>query len=111
VSSSNEPQFREYKDPRSLEPWGDTVDGRVLDELAAAIRSYVVLEDGAAEAVALWVLHTHAHEASLISPRLAVTSVVMRCGKTTLLDVLSKVVRRPLPIVNAHCGGNFSHRQ
>ena len=66
-----------------------------------------MLEDGAAEAIALWVLHTHALEAFLISPRLAITSVVMRSGKTTLLDVLSRLVRSPLTTVNATAGGLF----
>jgi hypothetical protein len=85
-----------------LEPWSGPVDGAILlNGLTAAIRQYVVLEDGAAEAVALWVLHTHAIEAFLISPRLAITSVVMRSGKTTLVDVLSRLVRSPFTTVNA----------
>ena len=46
-------------------------------------------------------LHTHAIDASVISPRLAITSVVMRSGKTTLVDVLSQLVRRPITTVNA----------
>ena len=59
---------------RNPEPWNDLVDGAILlNELTAAIRRFVVLEDGAAEAVALWVLHTHSLEAFLISPRLAIT--------------------------------------
>ena len=49
-----------------LEPWDELVDGALLlNELTAAIRQYVVLEDGAAEAIALWVLHTHAHRRTL----------------------------------------------
>ena len=39
-----------------LEPWNELVDGAtLLDALTAAIRQYVVLNDGAAEVVALWV--------------------------------------------------------
>jgi len=68
---------------------------------------YVVLEDDAAEAVALWVLHTHALEAFLISPRLAITSVVMRSGKTTLVDILSRLARNPLTTVNATAAAIF----
>src|SRR5450759_2306063 len=91
-----------------LEPWSELVDGaNLLNSLTAAIRQYVVLDDGAAEAVALWVLHTHALEAFLISPRLAITSVVMRCGKTTLVDVLSRLVRSPLTTVNATAAAIF----
>jgi Protein of unknown function (DUF3631) len=91
-----------------LEPWSELVDGAILlNTLTAAIRQYVVLDDGAAEAVALWVLHTHALEAFLISPRLAITSVVMRCGKTTLVDVLSRLVRSALTTVNATAAAIF----
>ena len=40
------------------------VDGaNLLNALTGAIRQYVVLDDGAADPVALWVLHTHALEA------------------------------------------------
>ena len=92
----------------NLEPWSEFVDGaNLLNALTAAIRQYVVLDDGAAEAVALWVLHTHALEAFLISPRLAITSVVMRCGKTTLVDVLSLLVRSALTTVNATAAAIF----
>ena len=70
----------------------------------------MVLNDGAAEVVALWVLHTHAIDASVISPRLAITSVVMRSGKTTLVDVLSQLVRRPVTTVNATAVAIFQSR-
>jgi hypothetical protein len=83
-------------------PWTEPVnDAQLLDEITAAIRRYVVLEKGAAEATALWVVHTYCFDAFAISPRLAVTSAVMRCGKTTLLDVLSCLVRRPISAANA----------
>ena len=36
----------------------------------------------------------------LVSPRLGVTSPVKGCGKTTLLDVLGRLVPRPLPTAN-----------
>ena len=58
---------------------------------------FLVLSEGAAEALALWTLHTHAHDAARISPILAVTSPQKRCGKTKTLDVLGPLVRRPLP--------------
>jgi hypothetical protein len=83
-------------------PWPDPVNGaQLLDEITAAIRRYVVLERGAAEATALWVVHTYCFDAFAITPRLAITSAVMRCGKTTLLDVLSCLVHRPISTANA----------
>lgn len=88
--------------------WPDPVDGeKLLDGLTASIRKYVVLEPGAAEATALWSVYTHAPDAFLISPRLGVTSPVMRCGKSTLLDVLHCLVQEPLVAANATAAGIF----
>jgi putative DNA primase/helicase len=51
-------------------------------------------------ATALWVLHTYLIACFVISPRLAVTSPEKGCGKTTLLDILSRLVRRALSAAN-----------
>ena len=83
-------------------PWPEPVDGeQLLNDITAALRRYVVLEKGAAEATALWIVHTYCFDAFAITPRLAITSAVMRCGKTTLLDVLSCLVHRPISTGNA----------
>ena len=83
------------------EPWHEVVDGQVLlDELVAVLRRYVVLPDGAAEAMALWVLHTHTIESAEITPRLALLSPEKRYGKTLALNMLQKLVWRPLPASN-----------
>jgi hypothetical protein len=82
-------------------PWEEPVSGAtVLDEIERAFIHYVALPEGAAPALALWVLRTHAHEASDVSPLLALTSPEKRCGKTTTLSVLAAVVPRPLPASN-----------
>jgi hypothetical protein len=47
-------------------------------------------------AVTLWILHTHVFRRFRITPRIALTSPTSGCGKTTLLDVLNKLVARPL---------------
>ena len=79
-----------------VEPWTKKVDGAaLLDEIDEAIRRHVVLDEAAAEAAALWVIHTHAIDAAYVSPRLAITSPQKRCGKTTLLLQLSGLVARP----------------
>jgi putative DNA primase/helicase len=79
------------------EPWPEPVNGtRLLDDVVAAVRKYVILGEPDAHTIALWVLHTHCLEAFSISPRLAITSPVPRCGKTTAMDVLKPLVWRPL---------------
>jgi hypothetical protein len=60
----------------------------LLNELVAVFSRYVILPRGGAEAAALWVIHAHAHDAARISPILAITSPEMRCGKTTMLELL-----------------------
>jgi len=84
-----------------LEPWHEPVDGAtLLEELVAAILRYVIMDTKAADAVALWVIHTHIFDIFDVTPRLGITSPEKQCGKTTLLDVLQCLVRRALLAAN-----------
>ena len=90
------------------EPWPEPVDGaELLDHLVAEFQRYLAMPDGAAEAMALWVLHTHTFDAAQVSPRLALTSPEKRCGKTTALTVLGRLVPRPLPAANVTAAAVF----
>jgi Protein of unknown function (DUF3631) len=90
------------------EPWPEPVDGvAVLSDLAAAIRRYVVMTESAADAIALWVTHSFLAPRFLVSPRLALLSPTKQCGKTTLIDVLPRLVCRPLPTINATVAAIF----
>ena len=83
------------------EPWGTPVDGAaLLDEIVREIERYVVLPEHSARACACWVVHTYLTENFLVSPRLSITSPTKGCGKTTLLDVVSRLVLRPLMASN-----------
>jgi putative DNA primase/helicase len=89
-------------------PWEEPVSGvMLLGELVGAIRRHVVLPECAADAVGLWILHTHALNAAQITPRLAILSPEKRCGKTTVLKLLSRLVRRPLPTTNVTAAALF----
>jgi putative DNA primase/helicase len=80
------------------EPWPEPVEGvDVLDELEATFSRFLMLPEGAATTCALWVMHAHAHDAFEISPLLAITSPEKRCGKTTLLELATALVPRPMP--------------
>jgi hypothetical protein len=84
-----------------VEPWPEPVGGTaLLDDLAKAIRRHVVMSDSARDETALWVTHAYMFDRFLVSPRLGVTSPVKGCGKTTLLDVLGRLVPRALPTAN-----------
>jgi Protein of unknown function (DUF3631)/Toprim domain len=79
------------------EPWHETIDGAgVLDALSSTIREYVIISDVQADAVTLWSLHTHAHDASEVSPKLVLKSAQKRSGKTRLTEVLERTVPRAL---------------
>ena len=84
-----------------VEPWAEAVDGgELLDALATWIRRYVVLEKAAVDTLALWVLHTHGFELRDVTVYIGLESPQKRCGKTTLLTVLSEVVNRPIVAAN-----------
>jgi putative DNA primase/helicase len=90
------------------QPWPQAVNGAdLLNQLSASIRRHVVMHDHAADTAALWAVHTYLVDCFGISPRLAITSPEKRCGKTTALDVLSRLVSRPLPTANASAAAIF----
>jgi hypothetical protein len=85
----------------NVEPWPEPVDGsQLLDDLVGRVSQYVVLPTSAPEAIALWDVHTYAYELRDTTTYLGVESPEKRCGKTTLLCVLSELVNRPLPASN-----------
>lgn len=73
---------------------------RCLDATEALLRRFVHFRTEAElVAVVLWTVHTYTWEHFPQSPILAVTSAVMRSGKTRLLDVLELVVWRPWRVI------------
>jgi putative DNA primase/helicase len=73
------------------------VDGAaLLTDLSSTLRTYVIVTDVQADAVALWSVHTHAHDASDVSPKLVPKSPQKRSGKTRLAATLARTVARPL---------------
>jgi putative DNA primase/helicase len=90
------------------EPWPDPVAGDVLlSEIADAIRRYVVMEDHSRDLAALWVVHSYLLDSLMITPRLVLCSPTKQCGKTTTLDVLTHLVKRPLPTANVSTAAVF----
>lgn len=67
----------------------------VLDEVRAFVLRYVVLPEHAAEAIALWVLHTWAFDAASTTPYIAVLAPEKRAGKSRVLETVEHVVCKP----------------
>jgi len=86
---------------QNADPYPDPVTGdQLLQELEKVFGQFLKLPAGAAEAMALWVVHTYALEAANISPILCLTSPEKRCGKTSALDLLHNLVSKPLSAAN-----------
>jgi putative DNA primase/helicase len=90
------------------EPWPEHVNGvELLDALARTASRHLCLPTGAAETLALFIMHGHAHDTADISPILGVTSPTPECGKTTLLTLLGALMPRPLPASNITAAALF----
>jgi Protein of unknown function (DUF3631) len=88
--------------------WPDSVDGAaLLDSMSEAVGRHVIMPDYSRDAAALWIVHSYLIDCFLVSPRLAIRSPVKRCGKTTLLDVIARLVLRPLPTANVTAAAVF----
>jgi putative DNA primase/helicase len=86
---------------KNPEPWPEKVNpSELLASLRSAIRRYCVLSDESVVAVCLWILFAHLIDVFRVAPILAVTSPLMRCGKSTLLTVIRYLVPKPLPASN-----------
>ncbi|HWW01990.1 MAG TPA: DUF3631 domain-containing protein [Candidatus Acidoferrum sp.] len=84
-----------------VEPWPEPVDGKaLLDEIAQMVLRFVVLGEWAIEAVTLWVVHTYAFELRDVTTYLGIESPRHRCGKSTLLSALERLVNRAIRTSN-----------
>lgn len=87
----------------------DTPSLRVLEEpepysagdpllpLCDYIRRFMVMQDEAVTACALWIAHTYVVAAAEITPYLHILSPESQSGKTTLWDILKHLCARPWP--------------
>ena len=79
--------------------------GELLSDVEGFVRRYVYMSDAQAATVTLWVAHTHALEASRVTPYLAISSAEPGSGKTLLLEVLAMLVAAAVADRPHHRGG------
>ena len=70
----------------------------LVKEIANIFTQYVDLPEKAERLLALWVLHTYTIHMTRVNPLLYIYSPQMRCGKSTLLSVLNRLVNRPMQV-------------
>jgi len=84
--------------PNENEGWPNPVTtSELLVELTTTIRSYIILSEFEATAIALWVMASHVFGERWpweYLPILSITSPEKRCGKSLLLDVLHALSAR-----------------
>jgi Protein of unknown function (DUF3631) len=79
----------------------------LLTEVETVIKRHVILNEHAAAALAVWVLHTFTFEWRDTVAYVAIESPEKRCGKTTLLSVLAAMACKPLIASNITVGALF----
>jgi putative DNA primase/helicase len=83
------------------EPWATEVDGRALfTEIVSLIHRHVVLKPEQADTTAAWVFYSYVFDRLRFAPILLLTSATKRCGKSTLMELVSGLVSRSLSVAN-----------
>lgn len=91
-----------------IDPWPEPVDGaQLVADLESIYRRYAVVPPHTPTALALWALFTHAIHVVNIAPILVLTSPEHRCGKSTVLALLSRLTHRPLSSANITAAALF----
>jgi len=91
----------DHKPFAEIEPHSESIDPKqLLCEVSNTIRQFIVLDKEQADAVALWVAFTWFMDVVNIAPLLIISAPEKSCGKTLLLDLLTKIVCRPLATSN-----------
>lgn len=101
----NKSQAIAFEDP---EPWPEEVSAaELLEEIRSFLKLYTVLPKGADTVIALWVLFAWCHDSFYVSPYLCFNSPTKRCGKSTTLRVISKLVPRNMTASNITASAFF----
>jgi hypothetical protein len=80
-----------------IEPHPQPIDpAALLNEVSETIRRYIVLDAEQADAMALWAAFTWFIDVVKVAPLAIITAPEMSCGKSQLLDLMAKIVMRPL---------------
>jgi len=94
-------ETRQSLAPPPPAPWPEPVDARdVLDEVCTFIARFIMVDEHALLAIALWIGLAHCFDAAETSPRLAILSPTKRCGKTRLLELLALLCPRAIAASN-----------
>ncbi|UJW23505.1 MULTISPECIES: DUF3631 domain-containing protein [Pseudomonas] len=84
-----------------VEPWPTQVAGtELLDDIAQAIKRYVIADVATIQAAALWSTFTWLIDSVQVAPIANITAPEKRCGKSIMLTTLGNLVNRKLQVSN-----------
>lgn len=82
-------------------PWPEEVIGEeLLVEISSLISKYIILPEGAADTIALYIVSSYFIQDFDVFPFLHITSPSKGCGKSRLLEIIAGIVFKGLVIVN-----------
>jgi len=88
-----------FGDP--VEPWPEPIIlSQLLDDIRHTVGRYVVCDEETKIASTLWISMTWVMEHVQVAPIAAITAPEKRCGKTTMLSILGKLVCNPMMASN-----------
>ena len=83
------------------------IPAELLDEIVSIIRTYIVLDIEQAYAIALWIAFTWFIDDVDIAPLLLISAPEKSCGKSQLLDSVSRLSYKPLSASNCSTSALF----
>jgi putative DNA primase/helicase len=90
------------------DPWPDPVDGAdLLDDVSKLVARFLICADDERVAITLWTVLTWFEEAAQVAPILNITSPTPECGKSTLVSIVMRLVKRPISASNISGPGIF----
>jgi len=92
----------------AVEPWPHPVDGEdVAKEILSVLNRYMVLPDHTPIAITLWIMFSYVYNLFDCCPILAAVSPEKRCGKTSLLSLLTALCQKVLSASNISASAVF----
>lgn len=91
-----------------IDPWPDQIEpAQLLEDIAYIVRRFIICQVETAHAVALWVAMTWLMDVVQVAPLAVITAPEKRCGKSQLLFLLGRLVKRPLTASNISSAALF----
>lgn len=109
--SKNDNDKSDNEEPEAfpaVEPWPHPVNGaEVAKQIEAVLNKYMVLPEHSPTAITLWVLFSYVYDEFDCCPILAAVSPEKRCGKTSLLSLLTAFCQKVLSASNISASAVF----